>query len=106
MDCSPPGSSAHGDFPGKNTGVGCHFLLQLYCIVSHLTPIWLWRAGLGLRRTASLFPLQIPDQREELPGLRPVPVAAAGRSPVNKTVGTTATSQGPPTVLMIARPVE
>ena len=22
MDCSPPGSSVHGDFPGKNTGVG------------------------------------------------------------------------------------
>ena len=28
MDCSPPGSSVHGDFPGKNTGVDCHFLLQ------------------------------------------------------------------------------
>ena len=28
MDYSPPGSSAHGDSPGKNTGVGCHFLLQ------------------------------------------------------------------------------
>ena len=28
MDCSPPGSSVHGDFPDKNTGVGCHFLLQ------------------------------------------------------------------------------
>ena len=28
MDCSPPGSSVHGDFPGKNTGVGCHALLQ------------------------------------------------------------------------------
>ena len=28
MDCSPPGSSAHGDSPGKNTGVGCHALLQ------------------------------------------------------------------------------
>ena len=28
MDCSPPGSSVHGDSPGKNTGVGCHFLLQ------------------------------------------------------------------------------
>ena len=27
MDCSLPGSSAHGDFPGKNTGVGCHALL-------------------------------------------------------------------------------
>ena len=24
MDCSPPGSSFHGDSPGKNTGVGCH----------------------------------------------------------------------------------
>ena len=28
MDCSPPGSSVHEDSPGKNTGVGCHFLLQ------------------------------------------------------------------------------
>ena len=27
MDCSPPGSSVHGDSPGKNTGVGCHALL-------------------------------------------------------------------------------
>ena len=28
MDCSPPGYSAHGDSPGKNTEVGCHALLQ------------------------------------------------------------------------------
>ena len=28
VDCSPPGSSVHGIFPGKNSGVGCHFLLQ------------------------------------------------------------------------------
>ena len=28
MDCSLPGSSVHEDSPGKNTGVGCHFLLQ------------------------------------------------------------------------------
>ena len=27
-DCSPPGFSVHGDSPGKNTGMGCHFLLQ------------------------------------------------------------------------------
>ena len=27
MNCSPPGSSVHGDSPGKRTGVGCHFLL-------------------------------------------------------------------------------
>ena len=26
MDCSPPGSSIHGDSLGKNTGVGCHAL--------------------------------------------------------------------------------
>ena len=28
MGCSPPGSSVHGDSPGKNTAVGCHALLQ------------------------------------------------------------------------------
>ena len=28
MDCRLPGSSVHGIFPGQNTGVGCHFLLQ------------------------------------------------------------------------------
>ena len=26
MDYSLPGSPVHGDSPGKNTGVGCHFL--------------------------------------------------------------------------------
>ena len=28
VDCSPPGSSDHGDSPGKNTRVGCHAFLQ------------------------------------------------------------------------------
>ena len=28
MDHSLPGSSVHQIFPGKNTGVGCHALLQ------------------------------------------------------------------------------
>ena len=28
MDCSPPGSSVHGDSLCKNTGVGCYALLQ------------------------------------------------------------------------------
>ena len=28
LDRIPPGSSVHGIFPGKNTGVGCHFLLH------------------------------------------------------------------------------
>ena len=28
VGCNPPGCSAHGDSPGKNSGVGCHVLLQ------------------------------------------------------------------------------
>ena len=28
MDCSPLGSSVYRDYPGKDTGVGCHALLQ------------------------------------------------------------------------------
>ena len=28
VDCNLPGSSVHGESPGKNTGVNCHALLQ------------------------------------------------------------------------------
>ena len=38
MDCSPPGSSVHGDSPGKNTGVGCHALLQGIFPTQELSP--------------------------------------------------------------------
>ena len=50
IDCSTPGSFVHRDFPGKNTGVGCHFLLQgiswsknqtrVSCIAGRLFIIW------------------------------------------------------------------
>ena len=40
MDCGPPGSSIHGDPPGKNTGVGCHACLQ------GIFPIQGWNPGL------------------------------------------------------------
>ena len=30
MDYSLPGSSVHGDSPGKNTGVGCHVLQGIF----------------------------------------------------------------------------
>ena len=58
MDCSQPGSSVHGDSPGKNTGVGCHVLLQgifptqrLNLCLSHLLhlqvgSIWLYNPTL------------------------------------------------------------
>ena len=29
MDCTLPGSSVHGESPGKSTGVGCHALFQV-----------------------------------------------------------------------------
>ena len=48
MDCSPPGSSVHGDSPGKNTGVGCHFLLQ------GIFPNQGWNSCLLHRQTDSL----------------------------------------------------
>ena len=44
---SPPGSSVHGIFPGKNTGVACHSFLQSF-FTFFLTIYWsmiaLWKA--------------------------------------------------------------
>ena len=48
MDHSPPGSSVHGVSPGKNTGVGCHALLQRLFLTqgsnSHLLSLLHWQA--------------------------------------------------------------
>ena len=38
MDCSLRGSSVHGNSPGKNTGVGCHALLQGFFLTKGLNP--------------------------------------------------------------------
>ena len=38
LDYRPPGSSVHGDSPGKNTGVGCHALLQGIFLTQGLNP--------------------------------------------------------------------
>ena len=49
MDHSPPGSSVHGDSPGKNTGVGCHALLQGIFLTQRSIPHLLyslhWQVG-------------------------------------------------------------
>ena len=43
MDCNFLGSSVHGDFLGKNTEVGCHFLLpQLYMTTGKTIPLTTW----------------------------------------------------------------
>ena len=48
MDCSLPGSSFHG-IPGKNTGVGCHALVQGICPIQGLylplLSLLHWQAG-------------------------------------------------------------
>ena len=38
MVYNPPGSSVHGDSPGKNTGVGCHALLQGFFLTQGSNP--------------------------------------------------------------------
>jgi len=38
MDCNPPGSSVPRDSSGKNTGVGCHALLQRIFPTQGLNP--------------------------------------------------------------------
>ena len=39
MDSGPSASSVHGNFSGKNTGAGCHFLLQGNLPDSRIKPI-------------------------------------------------------------------
>ena len=56
MDYGPPGSSVHGDSPGKNTGVGCHALLQ------GIFPTQGLNLGL-LHRRQILYPLSHQDNQ-------------------------------------------
>ena len=65
MDCSPPGSSVHGDSLGKNTGVGCHALLQgsfpILRLNPHLLCILHWQAdSLPLNHLGSPSHTQVP----------------------------------------------
>ena len=49
MDGSSPVSSVHGDSPGNNSGMDCHFLLQGFFLTQGLNPCLLcflhWQAG-------------------------------------------------------------
>ena len=49
MDCSPPGSSVHGDSPSKNTGEGCHAPLWGIFLTQgsnpHVLCVLRWQAG-------------------------------------------------------------
>ena len=58
IGCSPPGSSVHGDSPGKNTGVRCYALLQEIFPTQgskpHLLCLLYWQAG--------SLPLELPGK--------------------------------------------
>ena len=60
MDCSLPSSFVHGVFPGKNTEVGCHFLLQgIFPIQASNLSFLPWQVGslpLASLGCASLLP--------------------------------------------------
>ena len=73
MDCSPPGSPVKWDSQGKNTGVGCHALLQGIFPTQGLNPCFLlspvlaggffttsatWEALLNLCNSATLIELR------------------------------------------------
>ena len=61
MDCSPPGSSLHGILPGKNTGVGCRFLLQgvfpthYVCVYVYMCTNYMQTAVMPHKNTNKLF---------------------------------------------------
>ena len=49
-----PGSSIHGDTPGKNTGVGCHFLLLGIFLIQRWNPCFMsaaWAGGFFITST-------------------------------------------------------
>ena len=80
MDCRGPSSSVHEDSPGKNTGVGCHALLQgifptqglnpgllhcrqiLYCLRHQGSP------GVGVSEVAQSCPTLCDPMDCSLPG--------------------------------------
>ena len=54
MNCSPPGFAVHEIFQAKDTGVGCHFLLQGIFPTQGLNPCLLLGRHLPLRYLGSL----------------------------------------------------
>ena len=64
MDCSPPGFPVHGIFLGKNTGMGCYFLLQGILPTQRLNPrplhLLLWQVG--------SLPHASPEKPQKEPG--------------------------------------
>ena len=67
MDYSPPRLLCSWDFPGKNTGMGCHFLLQGIFSIQGLNPHLLMSPAL-----AGGFFTAVPPGKPLCLGLAPV----------------------------------
>ena len=61
-DSSPPGPSVHGDSPGKNTGGGCHALLQGIFLIQGSN----WHLLRRLYRQVGSLPLALPEKPKGL----------------------------------------
>ena len=88
MDRSLPGSSAHGDSPGKKTGVGCHALLQ-GIFPTQLSkpsfPHWRWFSSVQFSRSVvsnSLQPHESQHTRPPCPS--PAPGVHSGSCPLSR----------------------
>ena len=82
MDCSLPGPSVHGmDVPGKNTGMGCHFLSQAIFPTEGSNPSLLcflhWQAGSLPLSRQGVSPLQVPPCHQ-IRGMSPAMPAVRG----------------------------
>ena len=63
VDCTLPGSSVHWHSLGKNTGMGCHTLLQEIFHAQGLNPCCLcilhWQVGSFITSTTWVAPIQL-----------------------------------------------
>ena len=81
MDCSPPGTSVHGDSPGQNTGVDCHALLQGILPTQGLTVILSYASKVMLNilqtRLQQYVNEELPDVQAEFQRGREIRVQIA-----------------------------
>ena len=66
LGCGPPGSSP-GDSPDKNTGAGCHFLLQGICPTQDQNPVSCVSCIAG--RFFTISPLGKPSHDHYIPSI-------------------------------------
>ena len=71
MDYSPPRLLCSWDFPGKNTGMGCHFLLQGIFSIPGLNPHLLMSPALASALAGGFF-TAVPPGKPLCLGLAPV----------------------------------